>query len=164
MVEQIIATENQEGPVSDTGNDVSDHQGTTTGVPQDTAQDEETFYETINDSDMEDFITAPTSPVVDQAGAENNRKLPLAHEVTPRLHSMEHSHHRTRTQHHRAQTRPYREALPLPAGTAGKIENYLYCDNPGSSPPTRPASEALMHECHAGAILAMGRSGRETTL
>ena len=35
VVEQIIATENPEGPVSDTGNDVSDHQGTTTGVPQD---------------------------------------------------------------------------------------------------------------------------------
>ena len=146
MVEHIIATENQEEPVTDTGNDVSDHQGTTTEVPQDTAQDEETFYETINDSDMEDFITASTSPVVVQAGAENNRQ----HEVTPRLHSMEYTHHRTRTQHHRAQTRPYREALPLPAGSGGKIENHLYCDNPGSSPPTRPTSEALMHECHDG--------------
>ena len=150
MVAQIIARENPEGPVSDVGNDVSDCQETTTEVPQDTSLDEETFYETINDSDMEDFITAPTSPVVEQAGAENNRKLPLVHEVTPRLHSMEYTHHRTRTRHHKAQTRPYREALPLPAGSGGKIENHLYCDNPSSSPPTRPASEALMHECHDG--------------
>ena len=76
MVEEIPAIENPEGPVSDTGNDVSDCQETTTEVPQDTALDEETFYETINDSDMEDFITASTS-----TGAENNRQ----HEVTPRL-------------------------------------------------------------------------------
>ena len=76
-------------PVSDTGNFVSIQQETTTAdelsVPDAPLEtDEDKSYETIDESDMEDLITAPTSfAVTRQSG-----KIDSLYDVSSRLHPM----------------------------------------------------------------------------
>ena len=75
-------------PVSDTGNFVSIQQETTTADELSVPDAPLETDETIDESDMEALITAPTSFAVTRQSGKNDSQFPILHDVSSRLHPM----------------------------------------------------------------------------